>query len=62
MAVKKAKIKIVTITDKHSLGEDEAYGEWIAYPNCDKCTIAIACDFSYCPGCGRKIRWKIKDD
>jgi hypothetical protein len=49
--------KTVTIMDKDSHGKDEAYGEWFT---CYKCSeYLIAPEFSYCPGCGRKIVWKL---
>lgn len=56
----KKKTKIVTITNKDSHGKDDAYGEWFTCPECGE--YLIAPEFSYCPGCGKEIRWKIKDD
>lgn len=52
----KSNTKTVTITDKNTNGNDEAYGEWFTCPKCNQDLIAN--EFSYCPGCGRKIKWK----
>ena len=52
--------KTVTITDKDSHGDDEAFGEWFTCPRCDESLIAPY--FKYCPRCGRKIRWKLTEE
>ena len=58
MESKKRRTKTVGISQKHSTGEDEAYGEWFTCPQCKESLICT--DFIYCPGCGKKIRWALK--
>jgi len=50
--------KIVIITNESSTGEDEIYCEMF---NCPNCMGQILEDSNYCPDCGSKITWDLKE-
>jgi hypothetical protein len=58
MTVADANRDVVTIGETQRLGDDEIYSMWYECPEC--ATDRILRSFSFCPGCGRKIDWKVE--